>query len=361
MMITLSRHAHRIARTCACLLVFSALGCDSTDPDVLIDSSTTVLVANQGNFADGNGSITAYDPESGQVSVVLTRPSSIIQSIAIRSGLIYVAMNTGDRIDVIDVARGLVGQVVDIPSPRYMAWSDTDRLLVSNLFDNTVTVVDMTSSLAVGQVDVGPNPEGIAVHNGFAYVANHGFGAGTTVSVVDVSTSQVSRTMDIDCDGPRFLFFDSQDEMWTICTGQTIYDQDFNVTGTTDGAVVLVDPTSGEATTRFDLDGMVSTAGPGQDAFFSRQAETLFVVVEGDRIVQLDTASNRVVAVIGPLAGAPIGSVAFDDVDGRLYVGRVPGFAQSGQVTILGLDGTVVGEFSAGVAPSHIEILRVGG
>ncbi len=45
----------------------------------------------------------------------------------------------------------------------------------------------------------------------------------------------------------------------------------------------------------------------------------------------------------------------------RLYVGRVPGFTQAGQVTVMKPDGTVADEFSVGVAPSHIEILRGAG
>ncbi len=340
------------------LLAIGGGGCDAAEPEDLIPSDVTVIVANQGNFSDGNGSITRYDPESKEVATVLGQANSIIQSLTLKGGLMYVAMNTGNRIDVIDAAGGLVGQVLDVPSPRYLAWADTDRLLVSNLFDNTVSVIDMTSSAVVDRIDVGSNPEGVSVHRGSAYVANHGFGAGNTITVIEAATNRAVRTLQVDCDGPRFVYFDDEDEMWTLCTGQILYDQEFNVLGTTNGSVLIVDPMTGTVQNRFDLEDMAVTAGPGQDAYHSKEAQSLFVVVGGDRIARFDMSQNRRLPDFGPLDGPPIGAVAFDPVDQQLYVGRVPGFAESGQVTILQTDGTSVSQFSAGVAPSHIEILR---
>jgi YVTN family beta-propeller protein len=342
------------------LLLVILIGCDASDPDDTT-SGIRVLVANQGNFADGNGSISGYNPDTGDVSVVVSQTGSIIQSIAVRDGLLYAAMNTGDRVDIIDATRGLVGQIVDVSSPRYMAWADADQLLVSNLFDNTVSMLSVTSGTTVASVGVGVNPEGITVHGGLAYAANHGFGEGATVSVIDIATAAVVQTLILACDGPRFVFFDREEEMWTVCTGKTMYDAEYNVVGTTNGAVLVVDPASGQTQTRFDLEDMVSTAGPGQDAFYSEGAEMLFVIANSDRILRFDTAQNRSLATIGPIAGAPLGAVAFDDVDQRLYVGRVPGFTQAGRVTVMQPDGTVAGEFSVGVAPSHIEILHDGG
>jgi YVTN family beta-propeller protein len=353
----LSRKSNAIVAITLALAVM--VGCDSSDP---VDDSTPdviVVVANQGNFSDGNGSITEYDPASGEVVTILSQPNSIIQSLNVHDGLLYVAMNTGDRIDIVDVARGLVGQIADISSPRYMGWADEGHLLVSNLFDNTVSVVDVSSGVVAAEIEVGGNPEGVTVHDGFAYISNHGFGAGNTISVIDAATNRVDRTLQLACDGPRFVYFDEQNDMWVVCTGQTIYDQDFNIVGSTNGAVLVVDPASGAIRTRFDLDGMAVTAGPGQDAYYAGEAETLFVVSGGDKIVWFDTATDRRSGEIGPIAGSPIGAVAFDVVTQRLYIGQVPGFAQSGQVAVYDLEGAELDRFTVGIAPSHIEVLYI--
>lgn len=333
-------------------------GCDSADVDDGGSTPVAILVANQGNFTDGNGSVTRFDPESGEVATLVSQPGSIIQSLAVRADLVYVAMNTGDRIDVVHLDRGLVGQIVDVPSPRYLAWADDGRMIISSLYDNSVSIVDPASETVVATVDVGANPEGVLVDGSMAFVANHGFGAGSSLSVVDLDSREVVKTFQLDCDGPRFAFMDRQRDLWVVCTGQTLYDSEFNVTGTTDGAVLVVDPTTGSTRSRFDLEGMVSTPGPGQDAFYSDEAELLFVVLQGETILRFDTAANSPVGAIGPLSGSPIGAVAYDAQDERLYVGRVPGFSTAGRVSILDSQGVQVGEFAAGVAPSHIGILR---
>lgn len=347
------------------LLVFAAAvtifaGCDSTTTDAGDEATAYVLVANQGNFGDGNGSVTRYEPETGNVSTSLAQPGSIIQSILVRDDLLFVVMNTGDRIDIVDQSRGLIGQIVDVPSPRYLAWVDTDRMLVSNLFDNTISVLDLTSGSVAATVDVGPNPEGILVVGGLAYVANHGFGSGNSVSIVDVGTNQVVRTTDLPCDGPRFVFSDKQDELWVVCTGQVLYDIDFNIVGETNGAVLVMDRETDAIRKRFDMDGLIATSGPGQDAFYSEQTESLFVVLDSESILRFDTAENREMEEIGPLPGASIGAVAYDPESEHLYVGRVPGFTQAGEVSILRLDGSVVDSFASGVAPSHIAIVHQG-
>lgn len=318
-----------------------------------------VLVANQGNFSDGNGSVTVYDPASEDPSTMASELASIVQSIRAWEGRIYVASNTGNRIDVFDATSGgQVGQIADVNSPRYISRVDEATFVVTNLFDNSLSVIDSRNSSVVATIAVGANPEGVLVRGAEAFVANHGFGAGESISVVNLASRSLSRTIDVDCDGPRFAFFDAQSELLVVCTGQTVFDAEFNVIGETNGAVHVLDPVSGAETDRIVLDGMIATAGPGQDAYYAASIRRLFVVKDQTTVLAIDTDANAVSSVIGPLNGDPIGGVAFRDADGLLYVARVPGFTQAGSVTMVSLEGAVVGEFAAGVAPSHIDFVE---
>lgn len=334
-------------------------GCDSASSDDDNPVLGKVVVANQGNFADGNGSVSVYDPESGESSVMVSGLASIVQSVHVSSGRVHVASNTGNRIDVFDAVTGdQVGQIADVESPRYMSPAGDATLLVTNLFDNSVSVINLAESRVATTISVGANPEGILVFGEEAFVANHGFGGGESISVVSIPDRAVSRTIDVDCDGPRFPFLDAQMELLVVCSGQIIYDAEFNVVGTTDGAILVLDPATGVETDRISVDGMITTAGPGQDAFYASSLRRLFVVLEQKTILAIDTDVNAVSGEIGPLEGAPIGGVAYRDADGLIYVARVPGFTQAGSVTLLSVDGSVVAEFGAGVAPSHIDFIE---
>lgn len=344
-------------------LLFFAAGCDllgGDDDDAPV--TTGVLVANQGNFTQGNGSVSAYDPETGEVSAaVVDGLGAIVQSLLVHGGRLYVVANTGDRVDVFDAATyAQVGQIDGLVSPRYMVRGPGRKGYVTNQYGapgtftgGSVSVVDLVTFEKLKDVAVGDNPEGLAAYGDRLYVANHSFGGGHTISVIDVAADTLVATFDAGCDGPRFVFPDDT-QLHVFCTGQTLYDENFNVIGETNGAVRVLDRETGQIVKRIDLDGRISTPGPGQDATLDTRESTIYFVLDGRTVVRFDTARDEVAGRIGPLEGALIGAVAADPLGDRLYVGRVPGFTERGSVTIFDGDGNEVGSFAAGVAPAYI-------
>ena len=344
-----------------CLLV---TGCDvegignGGDPP----SGSTVMVANQGNFGDGNGSVSVYDPDTDQVQAsAITDLGSIVQSLAIANGRLYVMSNSGNRIDVFDAGTlERVAQIADVTSPRYMLVTG-NKGYVTNLFGDEatfsggkVTVVDLSTNTKSAEIMVGDNPEGLALVGDRLYVANNGFGSGRTLSVIDTDDDAVVDTVDVECDGPRFLTADSDGDVFVFCTGRTIYDDEFNVIGETDGAVRILEGATGRILERIAVEGRMGTVGPGQDAFYARDANVILAIRDESTLLLFDTGLNRQTGRIGPIPGDPIGAVAYDHVEGTIYLGRSAGFTAAGKVTIHLGDGSQVGEFAAGVVPTYI-------
>jgi len=274
--------------------------------------------------------------------------------------VVYMTSNSGGRIDAFDRTSGtLVDQIDGLASPRYIAISDVQIAYVTNLFKasfagGTVSVVDLLTESVTSTVDVGDNPEGIAIVGGKVYVANSGFGEGTTLSVISLSNNQVTETMDVGCDGPRMLFGDREDELWVICTGKTEFDANSNIVAQTNGEIVILDGPTGAVVTRIPLSGQVSTIGPGQDAFYAEDAQELYVVLDAERILRFNTGSNGLAENLGVFAGDQIGAVAYDSRSKRIYVGRVPSFTAAGSVTVHDRAGQQIESFPAGIAPTFI-------
>ncbi len=325
-----------------------------------------VFVANQGNFSDANGSITVYDPSTGKVvQDVIPDLGSIVQSIALHEDKGYIMANSANRIDVFNVQTlQRVGQIPDVTSPRYMFIGSEGQAYVTNLFKEnftggTVTVLDTDQDRVVQKVDVGNNPEGITQAAGRIYVANHGFGSGHTLSVLNPQTLVVVDTVALDCDGPRFLLTDAEEEVWVFCTGKNIYDENWNLIGQTPGMVLVLEGATARELKRFELSEQIGTMGPGQDAYYAPEAQRI-VAVSAGKILQFDTRTNtRLETLTIQEEGSPgIGAVAYDGVEDRLYVGWVTGFTTAGWVGIYTLDGTRVDRFTAGVAPTYIAFRR---
>jgi YVTN family beta-propeller protein len=71
---------------------------------------------------------------------------------------------------------------------------DNTAAYVSNVGNNAISTLNLTTHSTRGHVSVGKNPEGLALHGGNLYVANND---DDTISVIDVATLSVSSTIDL--------------------------------------------------------------------------------------------------------------------------------------------------------------------
>ncbi len=338
-----------VLTTALSLTVFGCdlLGSDEDEPSVVTDG---VYVANQGNFGDGNGSVSLYNPNTDNVtSTAIGGLNSIVQSITLRNNRLYLVANSGGRVDVFDAEdQSQQGQLTDLSGPRYLAFTnDETAFLTDQSFSgsSSVKVLDMGSAspeLAT-TIEVPGTPDGLTATDDRVYATLGGFSDTTLVAALDADERSLAQTIDVGC-APRYAVADRQNEIFVLCSD-------------TAEAVVL-DGATGNERARLSLPDPASTVGPGQPAYFAADAEELYVVVSQDRLTRINTATNEVGSTIGPLDGAPIGAVGYDAVREELYVGHVPSFTERGTITIHERSGTQTDSFLAGIAPTYIDFRR---
>jgi len=356
-------------------------GCDlvGSDDDEPSLQTTGVLVGNGGNFGDQNGSLTVYDPATGQTREAATF-GAFLQAMRLDGDSLYVVTNTftGGRINVFDAATVTRTHQVDAPStPRAFTPVTDDKAYVANTrfgagaaSDEFVAVYNRTTGqFAEERIPVGTIPAGAAVLGDRAYVANYGSGgAGTTLTVIDTATDQAMGTIELGCDGPNELFVDAQDEIVVVCQGKTVYNDDFTeIIEQTNGQVVFVDGTTGAVVERIELDQQIGSANGTQSAYYAPESEELYVLGGRDAVLRFNTATNTAAGTVSlprndALAGAA--AVAYDGTSQQLYVARIasgpadgPDFRAAGSVVVLNRDGSTATTFTVGPAPSHI-VLR---
>ena len=120
-----------------------------------------VYITNQGNFSDGNASITWYDLSTRQAKQVLSNFGTIAQSITLHGNYGYIASNTSNNVDILDLSTNMrVGQIRGVASPRYISVVDQGKAYVSEQLDpGKVKVLDLQSLTVSDSVDVGSRPE----------------------------------------------------------------------------------------------------------------------------------------------------------------------------------------------------------
>jgi YVTN family beta-propeller protein len=373
----MTRASHRFL---ALFLIATLLlaGCDltedSNDPTLVTEG---VVVANSGTFGGDGGPLTVYNPLDATAT---DNPVTVsfIHSLALQNDRLYVVDNAGTTSGRITLLNPdtfeRVGQLQSTRAPRsFAAVSDAKGYATNITFDanfapvaSIVSVFDLTTETLVDSIGVGVAPEGIAVTDGKAFVANSG---GTTLSIIDTSTDAVTATLDLGCTAPNEVFVDDENEVVVVCQGSA--DQN--------AEVLFVDPASEQVQGRLTLDTAAGSANGTQSAFYAAAAEELYVLeassfqppdfafVPGTTIYRITTEGNAragTLQVPDDPALTGMTAVGYDAVNEALHVARLPvndsggpSFQTEGRVVVLNREGALVDQYGVGVSPAHIELL----
>jgi hypothetical protein len=225
----------------------------------------------------------------------------------------YVAHTGADRIDVLDcVARTYLRSLPDLPGVAGVLIDEGhDLLFSSDRGCARVSIFRCSDERLLGQVDVGPHPNGLAYDRRcrrlYSFNLGEPVGENCTASVVDIASLAVIAELPLP-GRPRWALYDPERD--------AIY---ANIREP--AQILVIDCASASAKGAFD----VPSEGPHG---LWLDAGRLFCAADGGDLVVLDRDSGEVIAMLR-LAGAP--DVVMHDSDlKRLYVAiGKPGVVQS--------------------------------
>jgi DNA-binding beta-propeller fold protein YncE len=335
------------------VLLFLFTGCldspSSTDNGIV--DLTGVVVLNEGNFGQGNGSLTVFDPETEELlpdafSSVNGRPlGDVANDMLLFNGKGYIVVNNSDRMEVIDLdtyeSTGTL-EFVEHGSPYRMTVSATANTgYVSHLYANRVSIVDLATLTVTGGFSVGNNPMGLHSLHERVFVLNSGFGSDSTVTVFNITTGNVETTLTVD-HGPIEILSDPNGVIWMLCTGQFGDWTDPSDVGTP-GSIYRMFYGDLAPDRWIEFSSRPSRMALGPDGF-------LYVVTH-EGVHRVSTAAKNSSQLIIP--GSFYGIQA-DWFSGELYVTDPRDYVVQGDVNIYSFDGEQRGSFTAGIIPSRV-------
>ncbi len=338
------------------LTICSFTACNNDPVSNLQDEEiVSLLVANEGNWSDGNGSITSYDPESGQAvqekfEQVNGRPlAAIIQSVVLSGDRLFIIANNTDKIEVTDAqtleSLGTITFDNDL-TPAGFALFTESKGYISDLYNHSVAVVDLESyEVAETRIDVGNNPQAMVVAGNRLYVANNGFGEDNTVSVINTGTDEVTATIETGA-GPVQLSPDNQGRIWVVSNGKKAYDEDWNRDPENDvhGQIDVLNGTTEEVIATIETGGF-----PRALALSEETGRGWVVNEEAVQLIDLNNYELLDEAFID----RSFNGIGLSPVENRLYLAHSRGFTQAGQAITYDLEGAAVDSFQTGIAPKE--------
>ncbi|MDR0691774.1 MAG: hypothetical protein LBF69_01910 [Prevotellaceae bacterium] len=213
---------------------FYMSACNLQSDPVEYTYDNVMLVVNQGNLSDGNGSLAYYHENEREIeNNVFPNGYSlgaIIQSVAISTsnGNVFVICNTPDKVEVFHaVTKQVIGTNLfkdDVSTPRYMAMDD-DYLYITNwgqdaggyTFPNSYVLrVSRRTGAVVDQIPCGSDAEGIISTSSKLYVAT-----GEGIVVINKSSKTMEDTIIAPTftGGAKHLVVDKRDQLWASYPG----------------------------------------------------------------------------------------------------------------------------------------------
>lgn len=332
------------------LLSILISSCGSDDSIPLGEYENGIFVINEGNFQDGDGSVTYYGRSNSTIEQTIfsgvndTQLGDVVQSGIVHEGLAYLVVNNSNKVEVVNAytfEREMT--IPDVLLPRYMAVSGDKGYLtewVSFSDPGRVSIIDLASGTVDNTITVGFGAEDVEVVGNKIFVSNS---FGNTISVIDQSNNNSVETVTVSS-SPKGMVIDKNGDLWVACGGGF----DANFSPANNGAIYKIDPSSNEILTTYELNANFSAKmvmNNDRDALYYYVGNTIFVQnVEGTSI------STEPFAVVE--GATSIYGIGLDPTTGIVYVGDSKFFAEDGEVFRYDPNGTLIDSFDTGVAPN---------
>ena len=316
------------------------------------DVEEGLLIACEGNFQYGNATLSYYDPATRTVeNEVFLRANGmklgdVAQSVALDPDgrRAWIVVNNSHVVFAIDTHTFVErGRITGLPSPRYMHIVSPTKAYITQLWSNSIIIVNPSNYTTTGAITVSDmtvqtgSTEQMIGLNGYVYVACWSYQ--NRLLRIDPETDRITATLE-GAPQPRSMVVDYQGRIWLLCDG--------SYPGQTGAAhLQCVDPEKMEvvADYQFDMSSTPSSlrVDPTKRRLYWIDGDVWEMSVDETVLPVMPTIGSR---------GTLYYSLYVSPVSGDLYLADAIDYQQPGIVYRYSAEGELIDEFYVGVNPS---------
>ncbi len=328
-------------------LLLTLSSCEKDEPntpDPVDPGVQNVLISNEGNFQAGNASLGVYNLETETYAAKVFearngRPlGDVLQSINKINNRLYLVVNNSGKIEVLNPEDySSTATISGLSSPRFILGVGNSLAYVSDLYSDSLAVVDLSTNTIDHYINISTNSERMLKVGNKVYVG-HGYKTVSGVSVIDITTETVSKVIPT-ADYPLAMEQDKDGNVWVLCGGDA-----FNGTP---GALEVIDPATDSNIKQLDLNGSSYI----NQMVFNEDRDSLYVLT--DAVYKMSVSATGVPST--PLIkdeNRSFNGMGFFSDRQELWLGDDKAFSQEGEVLIYSRSGKVKSSFGTGVGPN---------
>ncbi len=319
---------------------------------------------NQGKSIDGSLSFINFSKQEVSNNVFAAKNNrslgATVQNGAVFKGALFIAVYDSKTIEVVDKLTLESIKQITTPStsngPRYVVADD--QYVYASLYSGEVIRINPATNEIDKTISVGPNPEEMVIVNGFLYVVNSdglnwngGYANGKSVSKIDLSTFEEVKKIGVGLNPTRIAADDTY--VYVVAMGDY---------GATPSSIWKIDANDNTTDTGVSATWIAVNAG-------------LLYVINSVYNADYTTTNNYTVYNVedmsvktenflqDDLVESPAG-IVIDPVGGNIFISSYylengfPAYSTIGHVIQYDFDGVSSWDFSAGVGPCYMLVLR---
>jgi YVTN family beta-propeller protein len=306
---------------------------------VSIDSENRGLVVNEGPFRTGNGSISLYDSKKNEVveDIYFQQNNfylgNIVQSISLINGDYYIVSNNSNKINVassVDFKNKTT--ITGFNSPRYILPVSYSKAYVSDLYANSVQIVNLNSNSITGSIPCMAGTEKMAVVYNHVFITNSN---SNYCYVVNATTNSMTDSIAIG-KGCSSIVTDKNDKVWLLATGSSTSNQT--------GKLVRVNP----LTLQIEQSLSFNSNDSPSNLCCNKTRDTLYFLNKGVSQFLISATTLPLNPVINQGSKTYYG-LGINPKDYTIYVSDAIDYTQKSKIEIYNTSGQLITSFNAGL------------
>ncbi len=300
-----------------------------------------VWVLNEGNFQAGNSSLGVYDldDESYSSSVFASvnnrQLGDVLLSAINIEDEVYLVVNNSGKIEVLNKdSFESTGTISGLTSPRYALSVSPSEVFVSDLFSDSIAVVNPATKAITRYIDISSTSEEMVLVNGKVFITNTYTSHITVLDLATESVSTIATTFN-----PTAIGKDKNGKVWVLCGGDAF--------SSINGALEVIDPATETVTKTIAL----SAGSYTNKLVFNPAGDSLYYLTDAVYKVSIDVTNEPSTPFIASNNNSFYG-MGYSMERNELYVGDAKDFNQKGQVFIYDRNGGLKKSFNCGINPN---------
>ena len=309
---------------------------DSNQDEYFFD----VVIGCEGNFGFANGSVSVYNRSNFQLvnnyfdqinNFVL---GDVVQFIEEINGEIFIVVNNSGKVEVVDSSDLLSkSTITGFQSPREINQINTDFAYVTDLYSNSIQLVDLHNKSIVSSIEVSGWTESILVEDTFAYVTcpDHDL-----VYKINTNNHLIADSLVVG-DNPMNIVLDKNNQLWVLCAGSW---------GMNNGSLERIEITN------FSHQETISLLASPSNLCKDSNGENLFWLDNGVQKMNVD--QSGVINEEVSSNGKNFYGLSIHDLSGEIFVTDAVDYVQSGWVYRYSSSGALLDSINTGIIPQAL-------